>query len=197
AQLGAQHPLVVEKRAELDGAEAALEERGSILLGRSVNETTLAQIAPIGIDPRVAVSRGELFREAVSSRATQSGLISQSAELSNQINGLEGRLRQLSQEQFTVDRLQRNLQVAEAIFASAVAKLNLDEGDIYAIYPPIELAAQPTLPSEDQYTSPSSTVAFGGALALSFLVTTGLLLHWANRRNSDEPYSTANFPFRA
>jgi len=197
AQLGDNHPLVVEKRAELNGAATALEDRGSFVLGRSVDQQTLTQLAPLGLDPQVEASRGILFQEAVSNRAIQSGLLSQSEELFNQINGLEGRLRDLSQEQFAVDRLERNLQVAEAIFASAVAKLNLNEGDIFSIYPPIELAAEPTLPDEDKYISPSPAVAFGGALALSFLVTTGLLLHWANKRNSDEAFDAGNYPFRA
>ncbi|MFK8185684.1 MAG: GumC family protein [Phormidesmis sp.] len=198
SQLGAQHPQVVAKRAELEGLAAALEGRGSFLLGRQVDQSVLTQLAPIGLDPRVEASRGDLFQEAVNSRATQSGLQSQTVELSNQIVGLENRLRQLSQEQFTVDRLQRNLQVAEAIFASSVAKLNLNEGDIYSVYPPIQLAAEPTLPDEDKYISPSPPVAIGGALAGSFLVTTGLLLHWANRRNSEEEvYAAADFPFRA
>lgn len=198
SQLGAQHPQVVAKRAELEALGNALENRGSSLLGRPVDQAALTQLAPISIDPRVEASRGDLFQQAVTGRASQSGLQSQTQELSNQIGGLEGRLRQLTQEQFTVDRLQRNLQVAEAIFASTVGKLNLNEGDIYSVYPPIQLAAEPTLPDEDKYISPSPPVAIGGALAGSFLVTTGLLLLWTNRRNTTtERLAAADFPFRA
>ena len=199
AQLGAQHPQVVAKRAELEGLESAVVQRGSRLLGRPVDEATLSQIAPIGLDPRVEVSRGELFQEAVTSLANRNGLQSQSQELLSQIGDFETRLNRLSQDQFTVDRLERNLQVAEALFASSVAKLTLTEGDIYSIYPPIQLAAAPTLPDEDKYISPSPAIALGGALAGSFLATTGLLLLWANRRTSEEAEyeEAANFPFRA
>ncbi len=198
SQLGSQHPMVVAKRAELEALEDAIEARGSSLLGRPVTQATLTQLAPIGIDPRVAASRGDLFQQAVTSRASQSGLQSQTQELNNQIVGLQNRLDNLTQEQFTVDRLQRNLQVAEAIFASTVAELNLNEGDIYSVYPPIQLAAAPTLPDEDKYISPSPPVAIGGALAGSFLATTGLLLLWTNRRNAtEERFAAADFPFRA
>ncbi len=199
SQLGAQHPQVVAKRAELEALGSAVEGRGSFLLGRQVDQSTLTQLAPVGIDPRVEASRGDLFQQAVSSRADQSGLQSQTQELANQIGGLENRLRKLTQERFTVDRLQRNLQVAEAIFASNVGKLNLAEGDIDSVYPPIQLAAEPTLPETDQFISPSPPIAIAGALAGSFLATTGLLLLWANKRNSvEEEYVTANdFPFRA
>jgi uncharacterized protein involved in exopolysaccharide biosynthesis len=198
SQLGPEHPQVVTKRAELEGSAAALEARGSFLLGRPVDQSVLTQLAPIAIDPRVEASRGDLFTEAVTNRASQSGLQSQTKELFNQILDLEDRLRRLSQDQFTVDRLQRNLEVAESIFATSVAKLNLNQGDIDSIYPPIQLAAEPTLPDRDKYISPSPAVAVGGALAGSFLATTGLLLHWANRKNSAEAaFESADFPFRA
>lgn len=199
AQLGAQHPLVVAKRAELEGLAASVVGRGSRLLGRQVDQATLSQIAPIGLDPRVEAARGDLFQAAVTSRADQSDTQSRSQELKNQIGQLETRLARLTQDQFKVDRLKQNLQVAEALFASSVAKLSLNDGDIYSIYPPIQLAAEPTLADKDKNISPSPTIAIGGALAGSFLATTGLLLLWANRRNAEEiEYEqAANFPFRA
>ena len=200
SQLGANHPQVVAKRAERDSLRTAVEQRASALLpNQQVNQALLSRLAAIGLDPSTAVTRGDLFQQAISSNADRSGLNSQAAELSTQISALENRLRQLTQQRFTVDRLQRNLQVAEAIFASNVGKLNLDEGDIYAVYPPIQLAAAPTLAEEEDFISPSPPIAIAGALAGSFLATTGLLLLWANKRNSvEEEYVAANdFPFRA
>lgn len=195
AQLGSQHPQVVAKRAEVQGLVAALENRGSSLLGRPVDQATLSQLAPLSIDPSVAASRGALFQEAVSGRANQSGLQSQSQELANQMALLEERLAGLSQDQFKVDALKRNLQSAETLYASALTTLNLNEEDIYSIYPPVQLAAEPTLPAEDKYTSPNPKIAVGGALAASFLVTTGLLLLWMNGREDRDPYES-DLPFR-
>ncbi len=196
AQLGDQHPQVVAKRAEVQGLAAALENRGSFLLGRPVDQATLSQLAPLSLDPRVEASRGALFQEAVSGRASQSGLQSQSAELANQMALLENRLARLSQDQFKVNALKRNLQSAETLYASALTTLNLSGEDIYSIYPPVQLAAEPTLPAEDKYISPNPTIAIGGALAASFLVTTGLLLLWTNGREPREPYEN-DLPFRA
>ena len=62
SQLGDQHPLVVAKRAEVEGLLAAIETRGSFLLGRQVDQRTLTQIAPLSLDPRVASSRGDALR---------------------------------------------------------------------------------------------------------------------------------------
>ena len=196
AQLGDQHPQVVAKRAEVQGLAAALENRGSFLLGRPVDQATLSQLAPLSLDPKVEASRGALFQQAVSGRANQSGLQSQSAELANQMNLLEDRLAKLSQDQFKVNALKRNLQSAETLYASALTTLNLSGEDLYSIYPPVQLATEPTLPAEDKYTSPNPTIAIGGALAGSFLVTTGLLLLWTNGREPREPYEN-DLPFRA
>lgn len=196
AQLGDRHPQVVAKRAELEGLEAAVESRGSFLLGRPVDQSVLTQLAPVGLDPRVEASRGELFQSAVANRADQVGLQSQTEELANQMAGLENRLLRLSQEKVKIDRLRRDLQTAEALFASSVTKLNLNENDIYSIYPPIQLATEPTLPEDDKYISPSPTMAIVGALAGSFLVTTGLLLLWVNTRAPEDEFETADFPFR-
>lgn len=196
SQLGDQHPQVVAKRAEVEGLLAAVETRGSFLLGRQVDQKTLTQLAPLSIDPRVAASRGTLFESAVADRASQKGLQSQTTELANQINVLEARLGTLTQNKFEADRLRQDLNTAETRFASSVATLGLSKDDIYTIYPPIQIAAEPTLPDEDKYVSPSPTIAVVGALAGSFLATTGLLLLWTNRKDEEMPESV-DFPFRA
>ncbi|MGD1864288.1 MAG: GumC family protein [Phormidesmis sp.] len=182
SQLGAQHPQVVAKRAELQGAQAAVQQRGSFLLGRPVNQETLTRIAPLGLDPQVGVVRGELFRESVVNQADREGLISQNQTLASEINQMESRFNELSQEKFTIDRLRRNLQVAETIFASTLAKLDLNKNDIYSIYPPIQLVTEPTLPDENDPVSPNKKMIFLAGLAGSFVVTFGLLLLWYENR---------------
>ena len=197
SQLGPQHPLVVAARAERDGLLAALEDRGTSLLGRPVSESELAELAPLSIDPRVAASRGALFESAVADRASQVGLQSQTQELANQIATLEKRLVNLSQNKFTVNRLTQELNAAETLFASASATLGLTEEDIFTIYPPVQLTTEPTLPDTDEYISPSTSIALVGALAGSFLATTGLLLLWTNRKDETDILEPVNFPFRA
>ena len=196
SQLGPQHPQVLAKRAELEGLESAVVTRGSFLLDRAVGEKELTQISPLSLDPKVAASRGTLFESAVTDRASQKGLQSQTTELANQINALETRLGTLTQNKFAADRLKQELNTAETLFASAVTTLGLTGDDIYDIYPPVQLAAEPTLPDEDKYVSPSPAIAVVGALAGSFLVTTGLLLLWTNRKD-EETLESVDFPFRA
>ena len=185
SQLGTQHPMVVSKRSELDSAQSALQQRGSFLLGRTVDQTTLVRLAPLGIDPQVAIVRGDLFREAIVNQAGRERLISQNQSLADEIGQMEVRLNQLSQEKFTVDQLTRNLQIAETVFASTLAELNLNGEDIYAIYPPIQLVTEPTIPGEDDRTNPSVQMVFLAGLAASFVITFGLLLLWYEKRDRD------------
>jgi len=184
-QLGAQHPLVVAKRAELGSAQAALQQRGSFLLGRSVDQATLVRIAPLGIDPQTSIVRGEIFRESVVNQADRESLLSQNQSLAEEINQMEARLGQLSQEKFVVDRLRQNLQLSEAIFTSTLARLDLNEEDIYSLYPPIQLVTEPSLPNEGDRVSPSAKTVLLGALAGSFVITLGLLLYWYEKRDRD------------
>ena len=186
-QLGARHPMVVAKQAELQGAQSALQQRGTFVLGRSVDQATLVRIAPLGIDPQTSIVRGELFRESVVNEADREGLLSQNQSLTQEIGQMEDRLNQLSQEKFTVDRLRQNLQLAEAIFTSTVARLDLNEEDIYSLYPPIQLVTEPSMPGEDDRVSPSTQTVLLGALAGSFVITLGLLLYWYEKRDKHQP----------
>ena len=86
----------------------------------------------------------------------------------------------MSQEQFEVDSLKRDLQVAETVFAATLAKLDLGRENIYSIYPPLQLITQPNLPKKPSNPKPSSI--FMAGLAGSFLVTTGLGLVWFDRQ---------------
>ena len=197
AQLGEFHPRLVEKRAEVNGLTRELEDRASFLLGRPVDQHILTELSVIAQDPSVAISRGSLFQETVVERANQIELQAQTQELLKQIDTLEGRLRNLSDSQVKADGLERDLQAAEAFFAASVTKLTLNEDDIYSFYPPIQLAAQPTLPEEDEYISPNPQLTMIGALAGSFLVVVGLILFWPKQYKGKmiETDALADLPF--
>ena len=194
AQLGAQHPQVVAKRSELGSAQSALLDRGSFLLGRPVSQENLVQIAPLGLDPQVGIVRGELFRESIVNQADREGLLSQNQTLEAEIAQMEARFNSLSQEKFAIDRLRRNLQVAETIFASTIAKLDLSKDDIYSIYPPIQLVTEPTLADEDDPVSPNKAMVFLAGLAGSFIVSFGLLLLWYENREPDAKAAGKQLP---
>lgn len=174
------HPIIKNKKVEFDSIGKALQQRASKVLGRSVSLTTLTRIDSLTLDPQNVLARESLRQDLINNRAEWQRTKAQNQELSVQIDSLEARLRNMSQGQFQVDSLQRDLQVAETVFAATLAKLDLGQENIYSIYPPLQLITQPNVPEKPSNPNPASV--FMGGLAGSFLVTTGLALLWFDQK---------------
>jgi len=170
---GDNHPLVVKEATRQESARVAMLDRASSLLGRKVDRSTLQNLS---IKSESGSSRESLFRDLVSMQADQQGLVAQNEALTDQILELEARLKILVQKQSKLDNLQREVQIAEAVFASTLAKLDLGKSDIFISYPITQLIAQPNLP--DEKTSPKPTIVFVGAGVASIFITTGLAMLW-------------------
>ena len=174
------HPVIGNKKVELDSIGKAMSQRASQVLGRPLSLTSLTRIDSLTLDPQNVLAREGLQQDLLSNRAEWQRLKAQNQELSSQIDTLEARLRNMSQKQFKVDSLKRDLQVAETVFAATLAKLDLGQENIYSIYPPLQLITQPNLPEKPSNPKPGSILMAG--LAGSFLVTTGLGLLWFDRQ---------------
>lgn len=170
---GDNHPLVVKEATRQESARVAMLDRASSLLGREVDRSTLQNLS---IKSESGSSRESLFRDLVSMQADQQGLVAQNEALTDQILELEARLKILVQKQSKFDNLQREVQIAEAVFASTLAKLDLGKSDIFISYPVTQLISEPTLP--DEKTSPKPSIVFVGAGVASILITTGLAMLW-------------------
>lgn len=170
---GDNHPLVVKEATRQESARVAMLDRASSLLGRKVDRSTLQNLS---IKSESGSSRESLFRDLVSMQADQQGLVAQNEALTDQILELEARLKILVQKQSKFDNLQREVQIAEAVFASTLAKLDLGKSDIFISYPVTQLISEPTLP--DEKTSPKPSIVFVGAGVASIFITTGLAMLW-------------------
>jgi uncharacterized protein involved in exopolysaccharide biosynthesis len=115
----------------------------------------------------------------VTAQSEQKGIDAEVKTLNQQIVLLEQRLSDLTQKAAKLDRLQRDLQIAEAVFASTVTKLDLGKSSIYSSYPLIQLLRKPTL--EDTPVSPKTKLVLAGAGASSLFTSTGLLLLWLRK----------------
>lgn len=176
SQYTSDHPAILQKKADAEEAAANLQRQASLILGRPINLATLTKITPLGPDAQGTGMREKLLEDLVNSRAEQQRLRSQTQEIKAQINQLENRLRSLSKEKVTVNRLERDLQYAEAVFTSTLAKLDFSKDTIYNNYPPTQLLIEPSLPDEQEPTFPNTRSALVGGLAGSFLATSGLFL---------------------
>jgi uncharacterized protein involved in exopolysaccharide biosynthesis len=72
--------------------------------------------------------------------------------------------------------LLRDHRVAEAVFSSALARIDTNKQDPFASYPLVQTLAEPSLPRLP--ASPSLIIALAGAMAATILVLLGFALLW-------------------
>ncbi len=169
------HPSIVAEEAKRDAARVALFSRGQDLLGQPLNQAMLQKLNLSG-----GGGRESLFQSLIDAQAENRGLQSQAQETNQQITLLERRLSALSQKETTFEALKRDLQVAEAVFSSTLANLDITRSNAFGSYPLLQMIAEPNLSTVP--TSPKKDVALAGAGAASLFVTTGILTLWLHQR---------------
>ncbi|MCP9849443.1 hypothetical protein KBY88_06400 [Cyanobium sp. Morenito 9A2] len=175
SKFGPNHPRIVKEVKRQKSAEQAMQRRAQAVLGRPPIAQTLTRLA-LGSN---SSGRDVLFQNLVSYQSDATGAAAQVVKLDQQIAALEGRLRWMSQRQSSLETLKRNEQIAEAVFASTLAKLDLGQGDIFAAFPLIQIAVEPSLPEKP--TSPKKGLVLAGSALGSILMTSGLWILWIRK----------------
>ena len=75
-----------------------------------------------------------------------------------------------------LDTLLRELQIAEAIFASTLTKVDLSRGDAFGSFPLIQIVEEATLPLKP--SAPKKNLVLAGTVLGSLLITSSLTLLW-------------------
>ena len=176
------HPTVVDQEARRDAAQKALLTRSQSLLGRPVSQATLQLL---NLNSTNVSARENLFQELFAVRAGEQGFQSQAQEMNQQIALLEGRLKTLAQQESTLEALKRDLLVAEAVFSSTLARLDIGRSNAFGSYPLIQTLIEPTLPLTPSFPKPSFVLL--GATLGSLFLTTGFLLLWLRDRKISMP----------
>jgi uncharacterized protein involved in exopolysaccharide biosynthesis len=175
SKFGRNNPRILKEIKRQEAARQAMNQRAKELLGRPPSAQTLSRLALTG----ASSGRDSLFQNLVNYQSDASGAASQVGKLDQQISSLEGRLRLMSQRQSSLENLKRNEQIAEAVFASTLAKLDLGQANIFAAFPLIQIAVEPTLP--EKATSPKRTLVLAGSAFGSILTTVGLWILWIRK----------------
>jgi uncharacterized protein involved in exopolysaccharide biosynthesis len=172
---GVNYPDVVEARQKQQASLQALLQRGQKLLGIPVEQLSLERLI-LDNSNGSGVKRGDLFVQLVKTNADLKGLEGQIATLQEQIANLKAELNVLTEKETIHDNLDRNLQIAQAVFASTLTKIDLSKGDPFASFPMIQIIEEPTLPAEP--SAPKPKLVMAGALVGSLFVSAGLTLLW-------------------
>jgi DNA-binding NarL/FixJ family response regulator len=174
AKFSSNHPSVIAKQAEQRETQAELSRRGEFLLEKPLTQSNLRNI---NADSNGSVSqRANLFQELISLQAEQTSQTAQSQTLNQQISELETKLAKISQYGTKLQQLEKDVQLAQAVFSSTATKLDLTRAQASASYPPISVVSPPNLPKSA--ASPTPTLVLLGSMMSSILLTTGLLSLW-------------------
>lgn len=174
-KFGPNHPRVVKERERQRAALAALVRRSRQILGRPMQAGLLARLALAA----GGSGRDTLFQNLIGFQTDERGLQRQSEALDREIDSLEFRLKQLSQRQSKLENLKRDEQIAEAVFASTLTKLDLGQGDLFTAFPLVQIAVEPNLPLKP--SAPKRNFVLAGAMAGSIFSTLGLWLLWIRK----------------
>jgi DNA-binding NarL/FixJ family response regulator/uncharacterized protein involved in exopolysaccharide biosynthesis len=174
AKFSANHPSIIARQAEQKETQAELYRRGKFLLGKPVTQTNFKNI---NADSNNSSSqRANLFQELISLQAEETSLADQAQALNQQISELEVKLTKLAQYGSELQQLEKDVQLAQAVFSSTATKLDLTRSQTSASYPPISLVSFPNLPKTP--AAPQPMLVLLGSMMSSILLTTGLLSLW-------------------
>jgi len=120
--------------------------------------------------------RAELFRKLVELDSQYDGLKSNLAALRASLKHQQDDLGNRSGKAARLADLERNHKIAEAVFSSALARVDTGREDIFGSYPLVQVMSPPTLPSKP--TSPQPKIAAIGGGVASLLVLIGVWLAW-------------------
>jgi DNA-binding NarL/FixJ family response regulator/uncharacterized protein involved in exopolysaccharide biosynthesis len=179
SSLAPTHPKVIETLEENQASRQRLLDRGRKLLGREVTDATLKQInVSNGINSDT--QRSGLFQSLITTKGRAEGLKSQAQALDQQIRQLEGGMSSLSNKKSVLVSLERDVQIAEAIFTSTLGKLDLTSSNSSNAYPQVAIRSKPNLPKTP--SSPKVALILLGTFLASVLLSLGLTALWLRDR---------------
>jgi uncharacterized protein involved in exopolysaccharide biosynthesis len=121
-------------------------------------------------------SREELLKQLVTGEAQVDGKRRELAALEQSMSEQEQRVRDLTGQIARLEDLKKDHLVAEAVFTSAVARLDTNKADVYASYPLLQVLAPPDTPKSR--SSPLLIFAIAGGVAGSLLASAAWALAW-------------------
>jgi uncharacterized protein involved in exopolysaccharide biosynthesis len=172
-QFGAKHPKVIDARTRLEGARAQMMRRASKITGIPTKKLVgKIDFAPTG-------QRSALLAQLVGLSTNAQGLDGQIATMKTDLAERRKQIAQLVNVAADLERLNSAHKVAEAVFASALARVSTSKTDIFASYPMAQVAEAAVVPLTP--SSPNKKIALGAAAGSTVLLFLGLLLAWVRR----------------
>ena len=175
ATRGVNYPDVVKVRKEREANLQALINRGGILLKKPIDKLALDFLI-LDNSNGSGDKRANLFAQLIDLHSEQVGLNGKLNQIGKEILRLNEQLSVLTQKEAIFETLDRDLQIAQAVFASTLTKLDLSQGDNFASFPMIQMIEEPGLATTPATPKPALVMA-GTAVGCIF-ISIGLTILW-------------------
>jgi uncharacterized protein involved in exopolysaccharide biosynthesis len=139
---GQGHPKVVAEQQRYEAARASLVARSNIIAGP--HAASVFSSLDLEMNPK----RAQMFADLIEATAKEKGITAQITDLHRSELHLNDQLKIYARESAVLDRLQREFDLAEAVFTSAAARLEAGKADVFASYPVLQLLTKPSLPTD-------------------------------------------------
>ena len=167
---GPNHPEMIAASEAYSGLRGGLFDRGRQLLGFEA----FASLNPVYYSS--TDERSALIGKLIEASVRLAGVARRRDAMAKQLAETEERVARLAVPATELDGLLRDHQVAETVFASALARIDTNRTDIFTSYPLTQTVETPGLPESP--ATPSKKFTALGALAGIFLYAIGLALLW-------------------
>jgi uncharacterized protein involved in exopolysaccharide biosynthesis len=167
---GENHPQVLAQQKRLSNTKAAIRQRSEEILGFNSNQLF------DGLNLELNPKRAQLFADLIDAFANKEGQVSLRSELERAIAQVSDQVKVFSRESIELERIQREFNMAEAVFTSAAANLEASKADVFASYPVLQMLTIPSYPTVQ--SSPKPLIAAVVAFVGFFMITFGLVVLW-------------------
>lgn len=165
------HPRVMDAEAKMNSVADVLR---TSLRTKSPDQADATRLLPVDNERMLA-----LLSEFVQKDAERAGQEARLAEIDSIMSDLEARRSKLGAVAAHLDDLQRDHMIANAVFSSALARLDASKSDHYASYPMVQMLSEPTLPESP--SSPRLLYALIAAVGGSMLASFGWFFAWLHQ----------------
>ncbi len=166
---GARNPLLLQLRAK-QSAAFEIVKRTAQHAGVSLNDLNRL------IAPLVQKKQEELLKDFVAGAAGAQGKQREVMALQRDVDALDQRIKSLTLNAARMEDLKKDHLVAEAVFSSALARVDTNKADIFASYPIAQVLTPPDLPKRP--SQPRLLYAILGGTVGTVLAVAAWTLAW-------------------
>ncbi|MBK1634804.1 hypothetical protein [Rhodovulum adriaticum] len=169
---GPNHPALRAAHSDHQATKRKAQQRAAAITGLNLVQVQMLDLSPAG-------GRVELLAQLVREESARAGLAAEVDSARARLARADARVLDLIGPAARLEDLERDFAVAEAVFASAMARSQTSKVDLYASYPLVQVLENPSLP--DAPSSPRKKLAIAAGVAATFMVLIGLAMGWLRR----------------